>query len=93
MITTAANGHNGSQWSQQGNNRNQIALTRKQRRLVVHLRHDRPDGPHVDRDRVVPRAEQNLGRAVPQRHNLVRVPADTDTMAIIKKTGVYRCKT
>ena len=38
----------------------------------AHLGEDAPDGPHVDRGRVVPRAEQHLGRAVPQRHDLSR---------------------
>jgi hypothetical protein len=35
-----------------------------------HLGKDAADRPHVERCRVVPRAEQDLGRAVPERDDL-----------------------
>ena len=34
---------------------------------------DAPRGPHVDRGSVQLGAEEHVGRAVPQRHHLVRV--------------------
>ena len=46
--------------------------------MVDHLGEDAPDAPHVDGGAVVSRPEENLGRAVPQRHHLVRVRAHGD---------------
>ena len=40
---------------------------------VVHLDEDAADAPDVERGVVVGRAEEDVGRAVPQGHNLVRV--------------------
>ena len=55
-----------------------LGVAREQRRLVDHLGEYAPDGPRVDGRGVVPGAEQNLGRAVPQRDHLMRVRADGD---------------
>ena len=40
---------------------------------VVHLDEDAADAPDVERGVVVGGAEEDVGRAVPQRHHLVRV--------------------
>eukprot|EP00754_Rhynchopus_humris_P022713 Rhum_TRINITY_DN14800_c5_g1::Rhum_TRINITY_DN14800_c5_g1_i2::g.121182::m.121182 len=50
-----------------------LAVAREQRRAVRHLAHDHTAAPRVHHSRVAALAQQDLGRTVPQRHNLVRV--------------------
>mmetsp|Transcript_28352 Transcript_28352/g.46085 ORF Transcript_28352/g.46085 Transcript_28352/m.46085 type:complete len:230 (-) Transcript_28352:187-876(-) len=49
-----------------------LRIARKQRSLRHHLHEDGPDGPHVHGRSVRLRSQQDLGRAVPQRDDLVR---------------------
>ena len=53
-----------------------LALAREHRALGDHLDEDRADRPDVDGRRVRLRAEQDLGRPVPQRDDIVRERAD-----------------
>ena len=55
-----------------------LAITREQRFLRRHLREDAPDGPHVHAGAVLAAAEEDLGRAVPQRDDFVGVGAQGD---------------
>lgn len=50
----------------------------EQRTARVHLRHDAAGGPDVDAGVVGARAEEDVGRAVPQRHDLVGEGVDWD---------------
>jgi hypothetical protein len=47
-----------------------LRVAREQRLPRAHLGENAADGPHVHTRRVLPAAQQNLGRAVPQRHDL-----------------------
>ena len=51
----------------------QLGVAGEQRLLPRQLGEDAPDAPDVDGGGVVGASEENLGGAVPQRHNLVRV--------------------
>lgn len=55
-----------------------LRVAREQRAVVDHLDEDAADGPDVDGRRVRLGAEQDLGRAVPERDDLVRVRAHGD---------------
>jgi hypothetical protein len=54
----------------------QLRVPREQRLLADELAEDARDAPDVDSRRVVCSAEQDLGGAVPQRHDLVGVGLD-----------------
>lgn len=49
----------------------QVVLAREQRRAVHDLREDAPDGPDIDRGRVILRTQQNVRRSIPQSHHLM----------------------
>eukprot|EP00618_Florenciella_parvula_P002231 CAMPEP_0119499670 /NCGR_PEP_ID=MMETSP1344-20130328/22058_1 /TAXON_ID=236787 /ORGANISM="Florenciella parvula, Strain CCMP2471" /LENGTH=289 /DNA_ID=CAMNT_0007535685 /DNA_START=389 /DNA_END=1256 /DNA_ORIENTATION=+ len=53
-----------------------LAVTREHRPLAHHLDKDRAHSPHIDRRRVGGRAEEDLGRTVPEGHHLVSERAD-----------------
>mmetsp|Transcript_56948 Transcript_56948/g.180181 ORF Transcript_56948/g.180181 Transcript_56948/m.180181 type:complete len:344 (+) Transcript_56948:281-1312(+) len=54
----------------------QLRVAREERGLARHLRKDAPHAPHVHGGGVVGGAEQDLGGAVPQGHDLVGVGFD-----------------
>ena len=47
--------------------------TRKERSSGGHLVEDASDAPHVDRRRVLGRAEEDVRRPIPEGHYLVRI--------------------
>ncbi len=51
---------------------------REERPPTRHLVEDAPDAPHVNRRRVFRRAEQHVGRPVPQRHHLIWIRLGRD---------------
>lgn len=55
-----------------------LRVTGEQGLSRAHLRKDAAHGPHVHTGRVLPAAEQDLGGAVPERHDLVGVRAQRD---------------
>ena len=55
-----------------------LRVAGEQRLARAHLREDAADGPHVHAGRVLAAAEQDLGRAVPQRDDLVGVRPQRD---------------
>ena len=50
-----------------------LAVSHEQRPLLQHLREDAAGTPDVDAERVVLRAQENLGASVPERHDLMCV--------------------
>ena len=51
-----------------------LAVAREQRAARGHLRHHAADAPQVHRQAVDLASQQDLGRTVPHRDHLVRVP-------------------
>lgn len=61
-----------------------LGITGEKGLAGAHFRKNAAHGPHVDACRVLPTAEQNLRRAVPQRDDLfMSVPARTASVCML----------
>ena len=56
-----------------------LAVSHEQRPLLQHLGENAAGTPDVDAERVVLRAQENLGASVPERHDLMRIRFDRET--------------
>ena len=57
----------------------QVVLACEKRRAIHDFCEDAPDGPDINRGRVILRAKQNVRRSIPQSHDLMSKVLNWDT--------------
>lgn len=61
-----------------------VIATTEQGLAADHLRKDTPDRPYIDRCTIRSRPHEDVGRAIPKRHDLIRKGVDRNTKSTRK---------